>query len=335
MSDLKTKFLNHELSSPLINVPIPLAWQPENLLKFAETPLGAITSKTVTLEAREGNESPRDHYENKYSINAIGLANDGIDEHLNYIKKVKSSMTSMPSTTDENKKPINFSISEFSVPKFADLFEKVQRSEDVDFIEANLSCPNTDHQMFCEDPKLIDELLSAFDQVLENLKNEGFSEIKPYGVKMPPESSTKKIEEAAEIFTKHQVSFLTATNTLGNSLIIDKHGTPAIKANGGFGGLSGAAIKPLSLSTVYRYYKAFQKLGPNKLGHKIQIIGCGGVDNGKDILDYLRAGADLVGIGTMIMKDGLEKIEKILQEFQELMSELNFQNLSEIPKLEL
>jgi dihydroorotate dehydrogenase (fumarate) len=286
------------LNSPIINTPIPKAWSADDLKNLGQTNLGLVMTKSVTLAARGGNIDKVGlenchYYDDNMSLNAIGLANDGLAAHLDYIREAKK-------TFDQ---PVMVSVSGFSVEEYVTMVKQIQDVEEVSFIELNLSCPNTDKRYFADTPELVDELLSR----LQNLRN------KKIGVKVPPSADRSQIEELCDTFVNYKVDFITCTNTLGNCFLFNKDGEPLIKANNGFGGMAGKALKPYALATLIRYREALKKLNAD-----IDLIGSGGVASGQDIADYLRAGASAVGIASQIMHEGFGAVDRIYDEWKKM-----------------
>lgn len=295
---MKFSLAGISLDSPIINTPIPKAWSAADLTSLGQTKLGLVMTKSVTLNPRGGNIEKVGldnchYYDENMSLNAIGLANDGLSNHLDYVHAAKK-------TFDQ---PVMVSVSGFSVEEYVIMVEMMQDHEAVTFIELNLSCPNTDKRYFADTPELVDRLLSK----LSSLR------AKKIGVKVPPSANTSQITDLCDTCVHHNVDFITCTNTLGNCFLFNKDGEPLIKANNGFGGMAGKALKPYSLATLIRYREALKKLKSN-----IDLIGSGGVSSGQDVKDYLQAGASAVGIASQIMYEGLGSINRIHDEWKNL-----------------
>jgi dihydroorotate dehydrogenase (fumarate) len=289
-------FAGFQLTSPIINAPMPKAWYADGMKLIADQPVGAVVTKSVTLHAREGNESPREYYDAARSLNAVGLANDGVLAHLGYVE-------TLAEYTD---KPIIMNVSAFSVAEYAEVFENAMSAPQVDIVEVNLSCPNTEAQVFAENPELIEDVLLALAPIREKYK-------KPMGIKVNPCTNLAKIRQIVEVLVRHNVDFVTATNTLGNCRLLKPDGEPVIKANGGYGGMAGAAILPLALSTVSLYRKAIDELKSD-----MAIVGVGGVTTGADVQAHLNAGATVVGMASVIMHEGYDALGRVSKEWEEI-----------------
>ena len=119
----------------------------------------------------------------------------------------------------------------------------------------------------------------------------------------------------ANILNKYQLRFITCINSIGNALYVEDESV-VIKPKGGFGGIGGAYVKPTALANVRMFHKLLKK--------DISIIGCGGVESGKDVFEHILCGASMVQIGTQLMKDGTKVFSKILTELKEIMKDKNY-----------
>lgn len=289
-----------DIDSPVMNTPIPKAWTADDLIALSTTSVGIVMTKSVTLHPRGGNieKVGLEHchyYDENMSLNAIGLANDGLEKHLEYISIAQKNFS----------QPVMISLSGFSVAEYLTMVERVQSVAAVTFIELNLSCPNTDKRYFADTPELVVELLSQLTMF----------RAKKIGIKVPPSADNNQIQRLCEIATQYKIDFITCTNTLGNCFLFNTVGEPLIKANNGFGGMAGKALKPYALATLIRYKQMLHKLGST-----IDLIASGGVASGQDVQDYLRAGASVVGIASQIMYEGVSCVDRITKEYQELLN---------------
>lgn len=296
-------FCGQNFCTPVINTPMPLAWTADQMQDLADQPIALVTSKSITLYPRNGNRNAAGnfddahYYTDTFSINSIGLANDGIDAHLKYVQEAYAA------------KPCLYmiSLSGFAVEEYRAMVEQAQDSDAVAFIELNLSCPNTEKDLFCSKASLVKELLEAIKPY----------DAKPIGIKISPENNAALIDEIVEaIKSTDIVQFITCTNTLGNCFAYREDGTPAIRVGTGFGGMAGGALKPHSLATMIRYKNALKK---HELDN-IHLIASGGVQSGIDVADYIRAGATLVGVASQIMTEGVECLTRITNEYTEQLT---------------
>lgn len=171
------------------------------------------------------------------------------------------------------------------------LFED-SRIHKPDLIEVNLSCPNVETVNYEEAIRKISEVSD-----------------RRFGIKISP--ILENVDDFIDILN-NKISFITCCNTMKNGMLIDNQGNPFISKR--FGGIGGSYLKPFSLSTVYRLH---QKTS-------IPIIGCGGISNGDDVIEYLRCGACAVQVGTYYFQNDVSIFGKIVFETSK-----NFKNVLE------
>jgi dihydroorotate dehydrogenase (fumarate) len=273
------------------------------LKKIADSASGAITLKSATIEAREGNPNPKYIVKSDLipgcTLNSMGLPNDGIEKTLEFVQELKNYTT----------KPIVFSLSGLSLDENLEMIKKVQAQDLADLIELNLSCPNiVGKPMVGNDPEQVENTLKKLREIGGNIK---------LGVKLPGYTDLPIYDQITGLLLKYKVDYITCCNTLGNCLVIDPEKESAIiKPKMGLGGLAGDFVKPLALGNVWNFYQRLQG--------KVQIVGVGGVRTGTDAFEFLLAGADAVQIGTTFAQEGLGAFERINQEFDQIMSERGY-----------
>lgn len=247
-----------------------------NMLNLSSS--AGIVTKSCTLKYREGNNMPRYYDTDALSINSTGLANMGYEFYRDW--------------SVNKKKPYILSVAGVENGENLEILRNLQNSTTVDLIELNLSCPNIiGKPQIAYDFDATDELLRKVFE-FNNLK---------LGVKLPPYFDTMHFNQMADILNKYKLSFVTSINSLGNGLVYDSFNT-VIAPNEGLGGIGGSVIKPFGLSNVYRFSKLL----------KIPIFGCGGIKNKNDALEYIKAGASMVEIGTQLVKDGTSIFDTII-----------------------
>lgn len=164
-------------------------------------------------------------------------------------------------------------------------------------VEINLSCPNVPGR---PPPAYDDGELRAF---LAALPDE--SPI-PIGLKTTPYTHPGQFKMlVSAVKDSGKISFITAANTLGSSVVMTPEG-PILPSEGGFGGLAGPAIHPLALGNVVSLRKMFDEAGVD-----IQIIGVGGVGDANGYKRMRAAGADFVAIATALGKQGPKVFDNI------------------------
>jgi len=298
----QTKIANQNLGSYIINASGGRDTTFKELKILAKSVSGAITMKTCTLKARDGNPNPRCVFTPLGLIQSMGWPNLGYKKYIGFAKKLK----------EKHSKPIIASVGGFSIEEYKTITKAFQKS-DVDFIEISLSCPNLDnHPQIGYDLDKTEKLLSQLIDLGE----------KPLGLKLPAYLDFALQEKMAGIIKKYKISFITCINSLGNSLIIDsKSEKPIIKPKKGRGGLSGDYIKPIALGNVQGFY--------NLLKNKVSIFGVGGIKTGEDVFEFLLAGADAVQIATTFEKEGVSCFQRINKEFTEILQKKGYKDARE------
>jgi len=228
--------------------------------------LGAIVTKTITLEPRRGNEPPRIVETASGILNSIGLQNVGIDafisEKLPFLRGYDV--------------PLIVSIAGETSDEYVKL-AKTLSGEKIAGLELNLSCPNIKYNrelMFAQDPK-------ATHRVVNKVRK---ATSLPLIVKLSP--NVTDIASIARMCERAGVDGISMINTfLGMAIDVESR-KPMLRQI--TGGLSGPAIKPIALRMVYEVHQAV----------KIPIIGIGGIMTTGDALEFIIAGAKAIAIGT-------------------------------------
>ena len=225
--------------------------------------LDAFVTKTVTPEPREGNRPVRIAETESGMLNAIGLANPGREAFFG---------RTLPRLAHELDVPIWVSVGGFTSREYAETCEQLTR-DDVACIELNLSCPNVD-----EAPESAAEIVRACRQVTA----------KPLYAKVSPHSwdmgETVRAIEAAG------ADGLSMVNTLRGATL-DTRLRPTLSR--GTGGYSGPALRPVALAAVLAARRATQ----------LPIVGMGGVETGRHVLELIACGATHVALGTVLFAD--------------------------------
>lgn len=245
--------------------------------RYSISQLGAIVTKAVGLEVRAGNPMPRLCETPSGLINSIGLQNPGIEAYINEI---------LPELYTYNI-PVIPNVVGFKTGEFAEVCAKLNGAIDrskVVAIELDLSCPNVEHggASFANDLNLMTEVIRLSRSSTEL----------PLIAKMSP--NVNNIVEFAQAAVEAGADCLTLCNTY-IAMAIDIH-TKRSRISRLTGGLSGAAIKPLTLHKVYLVHKAMPD---------VPIIASGGVYSATDALEYIIAGASAFQIGTGLWSDPL------------------------------
>jgi dihydroorotate dehydrogenase (NAD+) catalytic subunit len=223
----------------------------------------AFVTKTVTPEPRAGNAPVRIVETDFGMLNSIGLANVGRDEFIRQ---------TLPRLASELDRPIWVSVGGFTAREYAETCEQVARDE-VACLELNLSCPNVD-----EAPESAAEIVRACRGVTG----------KPLYAKVSPHSWD--IGETVRAIEAAGADGLSLVNTLRGTAL-DARLRPTLSR--GTGGYSGPALRPVALAAVLAARRATE----------LPIVGMGGVETGRHVLELIACGATHVALGTVLFAD--------------------------------
>ena len=300
--EISTKIAGVKLEACVFNTSGPADVTLSELEVIAKSKCSAITMKSCTFEAREGNPEPRYADLEFGSINSMGLPNLGYKAYVKFSKILKK----------KYKKPVVASISGMTLNDNVKIFKAFNDSP-VDFIEFNPGSPNTiGKPIVGYDPQETDRLLEAVSKVSK----------KPFGVKLPAYFDLVHFEQIANVIKKYPVKFVTCVNSIGNGLAIDPETErPLIKPKGGLGGIGGRYIKFTALANVRRFYELFED--------KIQVIGAGGIYTGLDAFEFILAGASAVQIGTAFLQKGPKIFETVQNELIDFIIKKGYSELGD------
>ncbi len=264
------------------------------LKRMGKNGAGAVCTKSIGLERKEGHPNPTMVEVDGGFLNAMGLPNPGIDEYIHELEMVKDDLKKM------NVKIIG-SIYGKDEKEFSKVGEKI--CDYVDVIELNISCPHAGGgygSQIGQDKELSYKVVKAVKDTVDI----------PVIAKLTPNVSD--ICEIALSVEKGGADGITAINTVGPGMAIDIEVGKPILGNK-FGGMSGKAIKPIGIKKVYDIYKTVN----------IPIVGVGGITTGYDAIEYFMAGASAVQIGTGIYYRGYDIFKKVCDEIEKYLKERN------------
>jgi dihydroorotate dehydrogenase (NAD+) catalytic subunit len=235
-----------------------------------EFPFAGFVSKTVTLAPREGNSPPRLWELAGGMINSIGLPNKGL---AGYLEHDLPELARLPV-------PLIVNVMGFRREEVAELVTAFAEQDEVAALELNVSCPNVETGMVMgADPGEVAALLDHVRPLTG----------KPLIVKLTPNvADVTVVARAAEAAGASALSLI---NTIRGMALDPRSGRPWL--GGTTGGVSGPAVRAVALAQVHAVREAVE----------IPIVGMGGVERGRDAADLLRAGADLVAVGTENFRD--------------------------------
>ena len=287
---------------PLSNPVIPASGTFGYGYEFAElydiNMLGTFSFKGTTREPRFGNPTPRIAETPSGMLNSVGLQNPGVE------KVIAEELPKLKACFD---KPVMANVSGFSVEDYADTCEKLDKEEQVGWLEVNISCPNVHGggMAFGTNADAAAEVTRAVKRVTK----------KPVIIKLSPNvTDIASIAKACEEAGADGISLI---NTILGMQIDLKTRRPVLRNN--MGGLSGPAVFPAALRMVYQAAQAV----------KIPVVGMGGVSSAEDVLKMLMAGASAVEVGAANLVDPFA-CKKIIESLPETMDRYGIDTLSEI-----
>lgn len=300
--DLSTKLAGISLSNCLMNASGVFCTEKEELQQLANANIGAVVTKSCTIEYRAGNPSPRYANIPFGSINSMGLPNNGIQYYLDFIEE----------NENKNNKLVVLSIAGLSHHENIELLKIANQTNHLKLIELNLSCPN-----------IAGKPQTGYDFVASRELLEKAFEVcqKPIGVKLPPYFDMVHFDEMANVLNDFPIAYICCVNSIGNGLFVDVNtNATVIKPKNGFGGVGGLYIKPTALANVNKFYEL--------LPH-IDIVGCGGVQNGQDAYEHILCGASMIQIGTTLWQQGISCFNTINNELQKIMLQKGYTSIEE------
>ena len=261
--------------------------------------LGGIVTKAVSLEPRSGAPSPRVADFDGGMINAVGLANPGVDEvareHLPWLERqlhVARVLVNVIGRVPED---------------FGEVVAALDASAGISAYELNVSCPNTraGGLEFGADPVALATVVSRARAATK----------RPLFVKLSP--TLADVGETARRAVDAGADGITVINTIPGLVIDTEHRRPALGF--GTGGVSGAGLRPVGVLATWKVRKAV----------RVPIIGVGGVATAEDALQYILAGASLVAVGTAALANPRTP-ERIVRELRHWCDQHGVSRLSEL-----
>jgi len=275
-----------------------LGYSAESMQRVIEGGAGAVVTKSVGLHPRDGYVNPTVVQVKSGLINAMGLPNPGIEGYVGEIKHVKGLIC----------QPLIVSVFGYSSEEYAVVAKKAAEAG-ADALELNVSCPHVKQtgSEIGQNPNLLSEVVRSVKDVVKV----------PVFVKLSP--NVTDIVRLAEAAVNAGADALTAVNTL-RAIAIDVETTKPILSNIK-GGLSGPAMKNVALRCVYDLREKLPE---------VSIIGCGGVSNWQDAVEFFLAGANAVQIGTAIAFEGTKVFQTINQGIKNYLEKKQFGSVEEI-----
>ena len=298
MGRLSVDLCGIELDNPVIPASGTFGYGYEFAELYDINVLGTFSFKGTTRDARFGNPTPRIAECTAGMINAVGLQNPGVEKVINEeLPKLKKCFD----------KKVMANVSGFSVEDYAYTCEKLDKEEQVGWLEVNVSCPNVHGggMSFGTDPKAAAEVTAAVKAVTN----------KPVIIKLSPNvTDIVAIAKECEAAGADGISLI---NTLLGMRIDIKTKRPVIANK--MGGFSGSAIFPVAVRMVYQVANAVN----------IPVVGMGGVSSAEDVIEMMLAGATAVEIGAANLVDPYA-CRDIIRKLPEAMDKYGIDSLKNI-----
>jgi dihydroorotate dehydrogenase (NAD+) catalytic subunit len=277
-----------QLANPVMTASGTFGYGMEYEHLFDIQKLGAIVCKGTAHEPWEGNPQPRIAETDNGMLNSIGLQGIGVEALIKEKAPVWAGW----------QVPVIVNIVGRTIDDYTEVARKLDKIPGVAGLELNISCPNVKEggAEFGANPETAAKVTAAVKKATTL----------PVIVKLTP--NTGEIVRIAQAAAAAGADALCLINTVKGMAIDIKTRKPLLGNT--YGGLSGPAIKPVALYMVYQVFKAVD----------IPIVGCGGITNANDAIEFLMAGATAVEVGTASFMntrapmDVLEGIGKYLQE---------------------
>ncbi len=273
--DLSVDLAGIRLANPVMTASGTSGFGPEHAQYMDLCRLGAFVTKAVSVEMRKGNPPERIVETRGGMLNAIGLANVGLERFV--AEKVPFLQTAGC--------PVIVNVVGHSVEDYMCVCRCLDTIECVSGLELNVSCPNVaDGMEFGTDPARLAKLVTAVRREVRRAK---------LIVKLSP--NVTDIAETARAAIDAGAEALSVINTLYGMAINVETWKPMLANR--TGGLSGPAIKPVALYMVNRVYTKVAR------DRGVPIIGMGGICDWRDAVEFFLAGATAVAIGTALFVD--------------------------------
>ena len=298
MGSLKVNLCGTPLDNPIIPASGTFGFGYEFAELYDINELGTFSFKGTTKDPRFGNPTPRIAECYSGMINAVGLQNPGVEKVIG---------EELPKLKQCFHKPVMANVSGFAIEDYAYTCEKLDKEEQVGWLEVNVSCPNVHGggMSFGTQPEAAAAVTKAVKAVTT----------KPVIIKLSPNvTDIVSIAKACEDAGADGISLI---NTLLGMRINLRTRKPVIANK--MGGFSGPAIFPVAVRMVYQVANAV----------KIPVVGMGGVSTAEDVIEMMLAGATAVEVGAANLVNPYA-CRDIIRDLPEVMNKYGINNLNEI-----
>lgn len=295
MADLRTEIAGVHLRNPTMLASGFLDETGGSLVRVFRAGAGAVVTKSIGPEPREGYNNPTVVELDGGLLNAVGLPNPGVEAFLPELKEALAA-----------KAVVIASVYGKDAPEYAKVAARMAEAGAA-AIEMNLSCPHAKGlgSEIAQSEEAVRDFTRAVCDVVDV----------PVFPKLSP--NVADIASFAVAAERGGADGIVAINTVKAMAIAPELRMP-ILANR-FGGLSGPAIRPIGVRAVYDIYEKVD----------IPIIGVGGVDSGHAALEYIMAGASAVQIGTALVGQGLGVFERVTKELNSVLEDVGLRSVAE------
>ena len=298
MGSLSVNLCGIELANPIIPASGTFGYGYEYAELYDIDCLGTFSFKGTTKDPRFGNPTPRIAECSSGMINAVGLQNPGVEKVIS---------EELPKLKQCFHKPVMANVSGFSIEDYAYTCERLDKEEQVGWLEVNVSCPNVHGggMSFGTQPEAAAEVTRAVKAVTT----------KPVIIKLSPNvTDIVSIAKACEDAGADGISLI---NTMLGMRINLRNRKPIIANT--MGGFSGPAIFPVAVRMVYQVAKAVN----------IPVVGMGGVSSAEDVIEMMLAGATAVEVGAANLVNPYA-CRDIVADLPRVMEKYRINTLSEI-----
>lgn len=301
-ADISVEFAGLRLANPVFTASGTCGYADE-LAEFTDlNALGGFITKSITVEPRRGNATPRIVETDSGMLNAIGLANVGLDR---FVGEKLPALTAM-------KPAIFVNVAGTTIEDYVAVTERLAGEEAIAGFELNISCPNVKKGgiTFGTEPAAVEEITRAVKAACGE---------KVLMVKLTP--MVTDIAATAGAAISGGADALSLINTL-TAMVIDVETRRPVLANR-TGGLSGPAIKPVAVHLVSKVYNEMAK------DKGVPIMGLGGIRTASDAIEFVLAGATTVAVGTASFIDPRQSV-KIVEGMRSYCERKGVASISEL-----
>jgi dihydroorotate dehydrogenase (NAD+) catalytic subunit len=295
--DLSVNIAGVEFANPIMTASGCAGYGEELAELYPLSKLGALVTKSISRKPRPGHPPPRTVETPGGMLNAIGLANVGIDRFIN--EKVPF--------LNQQKTKVIVNVAGSTIDEYVEVCARLNDCERADMVELNISCPNVDEGgiEFGTQPSMTEKCVSEVRKVF----------MRPVIAKLAPNvTSIVDIAKAAEQGGADALSLI--NSVIGTSVDVDTWKPHITNINGG---LTGPAIKPIALAMVSSVYKKCS----------LPIIGIGGITNYQDVVQYFLYGATAIQVGTALFVDPTTPL-KIIDGLKKYLKRKKLKSVSDL-----